>query len=723
MKNLVTASLLVFATASALSPLYSQSSPTSPTIDHPEAYLRAAYYNENDDILSRDGKALASSKGASLETRAWYAQSVAREPEGFALLDAMQTEKPDDPWTLVVHAYATGDAAFSATLCEQAFAKSTSPDIAVLCARAVSSQVTDKSAAPQLREFFEHNKARYEASPDTLTAEASALYRSSFFGDKAATDDASALLDRALASDPHNVRAILFKANLLSRKKQYKEELALLEGAKSWAGVSGTWHSMWYGALDKTEELKKPERQKEVEQDAHALLDKGEPGTTLLVAEHDLLEAGDKKAATDLQNAIVQKFPNTPAAAEAELQRATAKLNADASIEKATPAARAELEKTVLSVLQRYGASDRMVEIRCASALTQIYEQDRPTAAQLLAAAKATSWRMGDNFATPLMLRGEHSDELAQLAQQRINEMLRLATNRSKGWHYESAADDMRSYWSQLGTWYGILGAAQLNEAKLKDAGENLQSAETMLQQQAGKEEPTTFLDYSPELLAEFGRYYTETGDYPKADQYLARSLSAEYYGKDEHPSIAAYKALYLKQHNGSNQGLEAYMAKAYEIDRQHRKAQVLKSRLPQPKPAEPFAKLALLGTKQTVSLDDLKNKYVVINFWGTWCGPCKGEMPEVQKFYDKYKDDPKVVFLTVDEGDTADQVSKFLADKKYTLPVLMQTEYTRKADVNAFPTTWFIDPNGRIDYEKIGSSQRLVEEFTWRLESMMQPN
>jgi thiol-disulfide isomerase/thioredoxin len=111
----------------------------------------------------------------------------------------------------------------------------------------------------------------------------------------------------------------------------------------------------------------------------------------------------------------------------------------------------------------------------------------------------------------------------------------------------------------------------------------------------------------------------------------------------------------------------------------------------------------------------------VVINFWGTWCGPCKSELGEVQKFYEKYKDNPNVVFLTIDSKDTTEEVKKFMANKKYTFPVLMEGDYLSKATVNIFPTTWFIDREGNKIFEKNGSSKRLLEEFSWRLEGMME--
>ena len=132
-----------------------------------------------------------------------------------------------------------------------------------------------------------------------------------------------------------------------------------------------------------------------------------------------------------------------------------------------------------------------------------------------------------------------------------------------------------------------------------------------------------------------------------------------------------------------------------------------------------PFTLTRIDGKK--ISSADLKGKYLVINFWDTWCGPCKSEMPELQKFFEKYKDSPDVVLLTIDTDDTLEQVKKFIADTKYTIPVLREGDHLSKAGVNAFPTTWFVDPHGKIVFEKIGASKHLLEEFSWRVEGMME--
>ena len=108
--------------------------------------------------------------------------------------------------------------------------------------------------------------------------------------------------------------------------------------------------------------------------------------------------------------------------------------------------------------------------------------------------------------------------------------------------------------------------------------------------------------------------------------------------------------------------------------------------------------------------LSDYKGKVVFLNFWTTWCGYCKKEMPDIQKLYEEYgynKED--VVFLGVampsgkDNPQNADEsqetIEKFLNDSGYTFPVIFDTtgELAENYFVNSFPTTFLIDKEGEV--------------------------
>lgn len=101
------------------------------------------------------------------------------------------------------------------------------------------------------------------------------------------------------------------------------------------------------------------------------------------------------------------------------------------------------------------------------------------------------------------------------------------------------------------------------------------------------------------------------------------------------------------------------------------------------------------------VKLSDLKGKTVVINFFATWCPPCRAEMPGFISTMEEYaKDNPEVVFLFVDVDEDEDTIKKFLKERNYTIDPLMDkgaevySKYTLRGGI---PTTTIVDSEGKV--------------------------
>lgn len=126
-------------------------------------------------------------------------------------------------------------------------------------------------------------------------------------------------------------------------------------------------------------------------------------------------------------------------------------------------------------------------------------------------------------------------------------------------------------------------------------------------------------------------------------------------------------------------------------------------------RPAPAFAVPALDGGN--VSLADYSGKVVLLNFWATWCEPCKRELPALEQAHQTYGDQGLAIIgvnLTDDEqaqGGSETQIRAFLDQYGVTYPIAldMEGEVTNAYRVFPLPTSFFIDPQGRIRYVHIG--------------------
>jgi len=132
--------------------------------------------------------------------------------------------------------------------------------------------------------------------------------------------------------------------------------------------------------------------------------------------------------------------------------------------------------------------------------------------------------------------------------------------------------------------------------------------------------------------------------------------------------------------------------------------------------PALDFALANLDGT--SLSLDDLHGKNVLINFWATWCGPCRQEMPMIEAAYQAYA--PDLVVLAVNIGEEPWRVEKFVQDLGLSFEVLMDegNQVQSLYRVRAYPTTYLVDTQGVVRAQHVGLlSEAQLEKYLERVD------
>lgn len=120
------------------------------------------------------------------------------------------------------------------------------------------------------------------------------------------------------------------------------------------------------------------------------------------------------------------------------------------------------------------------------------------------------------------------------------------------------------------------------------------------------------------------------------------------------------------------------------------------------PEVVPPFAMKDLAG--EMVSTAALKGKAMIINFWATWCGPCREEIPEMIALQSKYKGALQIIGISEDDG-PRDQVARFVQKAGINYPVVMYTDALEKeyGGVSALPTSFLVNRDGRVVQKDVG--------------------
>ncbi|WP_407307271.1 TlpA family protein disulfide reductase [Acinetobacter sp.] len=190
--------------------------------------------------------------------------------------------------------------------------------------------------------------------------------------------------------------------------------------------------------------------------------------------------------------------------------------------------------------------------------------------------------------------------------------------------------------------------------------------------------------------------------------------LEASFQNENRIPGIVNHLKLAYAANYDSLEGYEAYLKKLEQKKNDFVLKQTLNAAIKLPAPNFTLADV----DGKLVRLSDLKGKVVILDFWATWCEPCKASFPTMQKAVNKYKDDKDVKFLflhTWEKGgvDATKDAKQYVVDHNYSFEVLMDLRNvdTKKSavaeayKVSGIPTKIFIDPQGMMRFITTGFS------------------
>ncbi len=183
------------------------------------------------------------------------------------------------------------------------------------------------------------------------------------------------------------------------------------------------------------------------------------------------------------------------------------------------------------------------------------------------------------------------------------------------------------------------------------------------------------------------------------------------------------FKTAYVKVHGSSN-GLSELIRSSQEKASEVERARVAKSRISEP--AIPFSLKSMDGN--VVKLSDLRGKVVVIDFWATWCDPCKKSFPTLEQVYERYSgnNDVRIMALNtweqVSGKEREDLVKDFMAKNKYRFPVLYDQDAVDDYGVDGIPTRYVIDRKGNIAFVNVGfyNAVQMMGELTAQINLLL---
>ncbi|HWK08426.1 MAG TPA: TlpA disulfide reductase family protein [Vicinamibacterales bacterium] len=132
-------------------------------------------------------------------------------------------------------------------------------------------------------------------------------------------------------------------------------------------------------------------------------------------------------------------------------------------------------------------------------------------------------------------------------------------------------------------------------------------------------------------------------------------------------------------------------------------------------KAVEPFTARTIDGKE--LSLASLRGKVVIVNFWATWCPPCREEIPDLVALQSKYKDQLQIIGVSQDEAPPS-TVAQFAAEHGMNYPVVMDTPEIERlfTNIHALPTSFIIDRDGRIAQRHVGMLNASLTETETRV-------
>jgi tetratricopeptide (TPR) repeat protein len=684
------------------------------------AQLLELRHQRADDLAVELGERLVREHPDDAALHALYAISLRQHygwKESLKLSEELLARWPDDAWVQVARAYVIRDRSRRAEALEAASrALQLAPDDADIATYVIHTYL-DHAMHDEGIALADGFIARGRATTGLRRAKATALQTLASRpgrADTAAAALAQRELETALAETPPSAAVYLAVGERLLRDRRPADALPLLARAVELSPYSSLNRRAYWRGISAQPDLTSDEKRALIDADIDAYLDARQHavGARLAVAEH-FLAVGPTYAERfgSMADLIEREHIGTWQAAQVAVWRANLSFRTgyeQAETQADSMAAMREFREMLRPIIAMPGANNSVLASAFGGLFWTLEQDSTTTADELLAGYERleqhSPWPSISrrHVALPVALaeRGsgylDYAEELARAGLEPMEDDLE-----QWGGMYLTVAEYAEALDRLTSNYHATVGWVLFHKGEIAEAKRELEKAHEAL-------------DTAPNPPYRLGRIAEVEGDIEAAERWYATGRGRENWDRR---SSEALERLYLAR-NESLDGFAEYLAAIDERDRARRRALVEAQRIADPEPLPAFDHAWMNGGR--FSSESLKDKAAVIYFWGVWCGPCVRSAPNTQAFADKFRDHPDVVFITVANDLDPNTTRDFMKEKGYDFPVIFDEGLVRMTNIFAFPTTLFVDRDGRIVFKYISTSPRVVEEYTWRVEALL---